>query len=104
MLPGNYIATDSTFLVSRCCILAKGQILTSFDKLKHQLQRNFRTRDTLEPMVLSFVERSSLSQRVPYRRFHCNFAKYSVLHSSTTLQPLHTVRLVQTVRFMSTFA
>ena len=24
------------------------------------------------PLQVSFVERSSLSQRVPYRRFHCN--------------------------------
>ena len=30
MLPGNYIATDSTFLVSRCCILAKGPANTYF--------------------------------------------------------------------------
>ena len=26
------------------------------------------------PQQVSFVERSSLSQRVPYRRFHCNLA------------------------------
>ena len=36
-----------------------------------QLQWNLQTRDTLRLIVLSFVERLSLSQRVPYRRFHC---------------------------------
>ena len=52
------------------------------------IQWNLRTRDTLGLIVsslverlslsmvlqqLSFVERSSLSQRVPYRRFHCMY-------------------------------
>ena len=31
------------------------------------------TGDTLGPIVLSLVERLSLSERVPYRRFHCNY-------------------------------
>ena len=48
----------------------------------HHLQRRFvhtcniiynlRTRDTMGPTNFSLVERPSLSQRVPYRRFHCS--------------------------------
>ena len=41
------------------------------DSAKTQIQWNLRTRDTLGLIVLSLVERPSLSQRVPYRRFHC---------------------------------
>ena len=36
------------------------------------VQWNLRTRDTLGLIVLSLVERPPLSQKVPYRRFHCS--------------------------------
>ena len=36
------------------------------------IQWNLRTRDTLGLIFLSLVERLSLSQRVPYRRFNCS--------------------------------
>ena len=48
-----------------------------------ELQWNLRTKDTLGLIVLSIVERLSLSRRVPYRRFHC--LRYSIVdfNSST---------------------
>ena len=54
----------------------------------HSIQWNLRTRDTLGLIVLSLVESLSLSQRVPYWRFHCTqyITKKRMLHKRSEEQ------------------
>ena len=44
------------------------------------------------PQQVSFVERLSLSQRVPYRRFHCIVLPL-LFHDVVSLHPLHFIEM-----------
>ena len=54
--------------VENCAKMKYSCVKTGINGYK---QWNLRTRDTLGLIVLPLVERLSISQRVPYRRFHC---------------------------------
>ena len=54
-------------------------------------------KDILGLIVLSLVERSSLSQRVPYRRFHCT--DFSPVACSVRLMLKHGIERLQCFHF-----